>query len=165
MPTHTPHTPEPHIPEPHTPAAHTPQPAGEAGVVWSLLTGMYAAYETGDREAIDACLDPEATIWDSAVPGLLRGRADLERVRAARPAPVPGGAPAETGVTAYDPVAEVFGDTAVLRYWLRVEFGPGRFSPELVRNTAVLRRSGTGHWRIVHLHEDVAQAGGEPLPS
>lgn len=127
--------------------------------VWSVITGMYEAYAAGDRAEVDARLDPGATVWDSAVPELLVGKEDLDRVRDAR-----ADAPVETGLQAYEPVIEVFGDTAVVRYWLRVEFA-GDLLPELVRNTAVLRRTGPGgSWLIVHLHEDVVQPGGRPAP-
>ena len=94
---------------------------------------------------------------------------------------VSGDGPKETGLDAYDPVIDVFGDLALVRYWLRVDFAPapdgGRLRPELVRNTALLRKGDDGKggngkggddkgadgtWRIVHLHEDVRQPGGVP---
>ncbi|MFB7580719.1 YybH family protein [Streptomyces hydrogenans] len=136
----------------------------DAEAVWAVITGMYEAYEAGDRARIDAALDPEATIWDSAAEPLLFGKPDLDRVRDERPAA--GEGPEESGLYASEPVVDVFGDLAVLRYLLRVEFAPGpdgrETRPELVRNTVVLRRSGDGAWRIVHLHEDVRQTGGVP---
>ncbi|MDW6066176.1 DUF4440 domain-containing protein [Streptomyces sp. FXJ1.4098] len=155
-----------------------------AGAVWAVVTGMYEAYAAGDREGIDARLDPGATVWDSAAEPLLLGKSDLDRLRAERPAA--GDGPEETGLDAYDPVIDVFGDLALVRYWLRVDFAPapdgGRLRPELVRNTALLRKGGDGEggdgvgddgkgddgkgadgtWRIVHLHEDVRQPGGVP---
>ncbi|MGW1179889.1 YybH family protein [Streptomyces drozdowiczii] len=138
----------------------------EAEAVWAVITAMYDAYTTQDRAAIDACLDPEATIWDSAAAPLLCGKADLDRIREARPSADEG--PREAGLDAYDPVIDVFGDLALLRYWLRVDFEPatsGRpLRPEVVRNTAALRRYEDGVWRIVHLHEDVQQPGGDPSP-
>ncbi|MFF3176513.1 nuclear transport factor 2 family protein [Streptomyces sp. NPDC057900] len=141
--------------------------ASEAQVraVWSVITGMYAAYTRQDRAAIDACLAPDATIWDSAAAPLLCGKADLDRVRDERPGAEEG--PQETGLEAYDPVIDIFGDLALLRYWLRVDFAPdgcgAPLVPEIVRNTAALRRYEDQVWRIVHLHEDVQQAGGEPV--
>ncbi|KUJ68315.1 hypothetical protein ACZ90_20210 [Streptomyces albus subsp. albus] len=130
--------------------------------MWRVITTMYEAYAAGDRPRIDACLDPEATVWDSGTAELLFGKADLERAREARPAA--GEGPVETGLQAYGQVVDVFGELAVLRYWLRVDFAPdpaaGELCPELVRNTAVLRRGADTAWRIVHLHEDVQQPGG-----
>jgi ketosteroid isomerase-like protein len=124
----------------------------DLAAVWTVITGMYEGYTAGDRARIDAFLDPQATIWDSATPELLCGRTELNRIRDARPLLEDG--PAETGLTAYGQVVDVFGDLAVARYWLRVEF---RAAPtELARNTAVLRRARSdGNWLVVHLHEDI----------
>nr|WSY57015.1 nuclear transport factor 2 family protein [Streptomyces sp. NBC_00886] len=125
--------------------------------VWTVITGMYEGYTAGDRERIDSFLDPKATIWDSATPELLCGRTELNRVRDSRP--TSDGGPAETGLTAYDQVVDVFGDLAVARYWLRVDFRAAR--SELARNTAVLRRAHPdGRWLVVHLHEDIQSATG-----
>lgn len=126
---------------------HTPPPlarpgasARDAEAVWAVITGMYEAYREGNRAAIDARLDPRTTIWDSAADPLLLGRPDLERLRAERPAA--GDGPVESGLAP----------------------GPdGRPArPELVRNTAVLRRDAGGGRLIVHLHEDVRHPGGVP---
>ncbi|RSS58603.1 DUF4440 domain-containing protein [Streptomyces sp. WAC01280] len=151
---------------PSSPVGARPGAAPEtAASVWRVITTMYEAYSAGDRARIDACLDPEATVWDSASAGLLFGKPDLDRVRDERP--TGGEGPVETGLEPYRQVVDVFGDIAVLRFWLRVEFAPdpsaGELCPELVRNTAVLRRGVEAGWRIVHLHEDVQQPGGLPL--
>ncbi|MCJ1676158.1 nuclear transport factor 2 family protein [Streptomyces sp. APSN-46.1] len=142
--------------------ARTPE---TAAAVWQVITTMYEAYSAGDRARIDACLDQEATVWDSGTAELLFGKPDLDRVREERP--TAGKGPTETGLETYGQVVDVFGDIAVLRFWLRVEFAPdasaGELRPELVRNTAVLRRGGDARWRIVHLHEDVRQPGGIPV--
>ena len=127
--------------------------------VWAVITGMYEGYTAGDRERIDSFLDPEATIWDSATPELLCGKTELDRVRDDRP--TADGDPAETGLTAYGQVVDVFGDLAVARYWLRVHFRTA--PPELARNTAVLRRTHPeGHWLVIHLHEDIQGAPERP---
>lgn len=123
--------------------------------VWAALREIYAGYVAKDRSRMDARIDPDATVWDSAVPELLRGRADLDRVRDARP--TGRDAPEVAELRPYDEVIDVWGDTAVARYWLRVSFAAGGGNPppeELVRTTAVLRRTG-GEWRVVHLHEGV----------
>ncbi|WP_426405150.1 nuclear transport factor 2 family protein [Streptomyces sp. R-07] len=133
----------------------------ERDELWACLTGMYDAYMAGQPEAVDTFLDPAATIFDSARPDLIRGKAELDEVRRARPAP--GEGPVEESVEAVRPVIDVFGELALVRYWLIVTFRPdsqGRsLVPETVRNTAVLIRA-SGRWRILHLHEDVVQTGG-----
>ncbi|WP_425558553.1 YybH family protein [Catenulispora subtropica] len=114
------------------------------------MTGMYQAFMTGDRDRVDAFLDPDATIFDSETPRLACGKADLDRIRDSRPPATEGGGQAV--LTAFSQVVDIFDDLAVARYWLRVEF-PG-LAPELVRNTAVLQRHRDG-WLIAHLHEEV----------
>lgn len=152
------------LPSPAVSGARPGADDADLAAVWSVLTGMYAAYTAGDRDRIDSFLDPAATVWDSETPGLLCGKADLDAVREARPAP--GEGPVETGLEAYGPVVDVFADLAVVRYWLRVDFAPAAdgppLRPELVRNTALLRRTAAG-WLIVHLHEDRQQVGGLPI--
>ncbi|MEU4548522.1 nuclear transport factor 2 family protein [Nonomuraea dietziae] len=115
--------------------------------VWAVVTGMYDAYTRGDRAGIDRLLHPEATIFDSAAPDLITSRAQLDKVRDARPTD----GPAETGLHAYDEVVDVWGDTALARYLLRVDYATGE--PEIVRTTTVLRRF-DGEWLIVHVHEN-----------
>ncbi|AXE22219.1 DUF4440 domain-containing protein [Streptomyces globosus] len=135
----------------------------DAETVWSVVSGLYAAHAHGDRGKVDERLDPEATIWHSEAEELLLGRKDLDRLRAGRDATAAG--PAVAAYRAHDPVTDVSGHMAVVRYWLEVQYVPAAdgatLCPERVRNTAVLRRS-AGVWRIVHLHEEVWVAGGMP---
>ncbi|QNJ39016.1 YybH family protein [Streptomyces buecherae] len=131
--------------------------AADLAAVWAVFTDMYEAYLSGDRARIDAHLDPEATIWDSATPQLLLGKPDLDRIRARRPtAEGADGGPVEAGLTAYDQVVDVFGELAVCRHWVRVDYHDRPSA--LLRNTAVLRRA-DGRWLITHLHEDQQGAG------
>jgi len=125
--------------------------------VWQVITGMYQAYMAGDRARVDAFLDREATVFDSDIPELVCGKAELDGVRDRRPT-TPSG-PLETGLEAHGEVIDVFGDLALVRYWLRV--GYRALPSRMIRNTAVLRR-GQGGWRIVHLHEDVRAQTSRP---
>ncbi|MCX5339690.1 hypothetical protein [Streptomyces atratus] len=57
------------MPENALPLPSTARPgasAADADAVWAVLTGMYEAYDAGDRSRIDQALDPRATVWDSA---------------------------------------------------------------------------------------------------
>ncbi|MFK4102510.1 DUF4440 domain-containing protein [Streptomyces sp. NPDC019531] len=113
---------------------------------------MYRAFTAGDRPGIDSFLDPDATVFDSATPGLISGKTELDEVRDQRP-PAEAG-PRETGLEAHGETIDVFGHLALARYWLRVDYiaHPAR----MIRNTAVLQRA-HGSWRIIHLHEDLQQ--------
>ncbi|WP_331767710.1 DUF4440 domain-containing protein [Embleya sp. NBC_00896] len=130
--------------------------AEDRAAVWAALCDIYAGFTAHDRERIDRRIHPEATIWDSAVTPLLFGRADLDWVRAQRP--TGEGAPVVAGIHAHDEVIDVWEDTALARYLLRVDFAPAAdgttAAPERIRNTAVVRRFPQG-WLVVHNHEDL----------
>ena len=119
--------------------------------VWTAVNAIYAGFLAGDREAIDANISSDATMWDSGHEPLVRGKAELDAVRDARPA----AGPRPSGLEALDPVIDVFGDVALVRHVLRVSFPPEAHVPEQrIRNTSVWRKSGE-RWLCVHNHEDV----------
>jgi ketosteroid isomerase-like protein len=120
----------------------------EEAAVWQRVNAIYAGFLAGDRAAIDRNLAPDATMWDSEHEPLIRGKAELDAVRDARPT---GGA-APTALEARDPVIDVLGDVAVVRHLLVATFAD---QPEIrVRNTSVWRRDGD-EWLCAHNHEDV----------
>ncbi|MFJ9899883.1 nuclear transport factor 2 family protein [Streptomyces sp. NPDC091280] len=121
----------------------------DLAAVWEVITSMYRAFTAGDRARIDSCLDPDATVFDSATTDLICGKTELDQVRDSRPSAESG--PKETGLEAHGEIIDVFADLALARYWLRVDYVD--LPPRLIRNTAVLRHS-SERWRIVHLHED-----------
>jgi ketosteroid isomerase-like protein len=114
--------------------------------VWQTVQGVYKGFLEGDRAAIDASISPDATIWDSSHWPLVRGKAELDALRAVRPSdearPV--------DLQAKEPVIQVWGDTALVRHILLVCFAD---RVERIRNTSVWRRDG-GRWLCVHNHED-----------
>jgi ketosteroid isomerase-like protein len=119
----------------------------DAAEVWAAVSAVYAGFLAGDRAAIDANISPDATVWDSAHEPLLRGKAELDAVRDARPA----GGPHPTDLEATDPVIDVIGDLALVRHVLLVHSTSGT---ERIRNTSVWQRT-DGRWRCIHNHEDV----------
>ena len=119
----------------------------DAAEVWAAVNAIYAGFLAGDRAAIDANISPDATVWDSSHEALLRGKADLDAIRDARPSD----GPTPTQLEAIDPVIDVFDDVALVRHILLVHLPE---STERVRNTSVWRRI-DGRWLCVHNHEDV----------
>jgi hypothetical protein len=53
--------------------------------LWAAVNAIYEGFLAGDREAIDRNISPDATMWDSSYEPLLRGKAELDAVRDARP--------------------------------------------------------------------------------
>lgn len=119
----------------------------DAEEVWAAVNAIYAGFLAGDRAAIDVNISPDATVWDSAHEPLLRGKAELDAVRDARPTD----SPKPTALEATEPVIDVFGDLAVVRHVLLVQVPHGT---ERIRNTSVWQKT-DGRWRCIHNHEDV----------
>jgi ketosteroid isomerase-like protein len=119
--------------------------------LWAAVNAVYEGFLAGDREAIDRNISPDATMWDSSHAPLLRGKAELDAVRDARPSD----GPTPASLEAIDPVIDVFADIGLVRHVLVASFPPGSGQPELrIRNTSVWRRSGD-RWLCLHNHEDV----------
>ena len=116
----------------------------DEAAVWAAVRAIYEAFLAGDRDAVDARIAPDATIWDAFHEPLLRGKAE----RDARP----GGNPTPTALRATEPVIDVYGDTAVVRHLLIADLPDG--SELRVRNTGVWRRD-RGRWLCVHNHDDL----------
>lgn len=114
--------------------------------IWRAVNEIYAGFLAGDKERIDRHIDPDATIWDSDEPDLVRGRAELDALRRRRPL---GTRPSE--LRAEDPVIDVWGDVALVRHVLTVVQDD---RSARIRNTSVWRRTADG-WRAVHNHEDL----------
>jgi hypothetical protein len=125
--------------------------------VWARVQAIYDGFLAADTERVDALLDRDVTIWDSAEFALARGLDQLRDLRKRRPSDP--GAPTVTGLEAKDPVIDVWDDTALVRHLLIVDMSDG--TRQTVRNTSVWRRI-DGAWLAVHNHEDVA--GGGSLP-
>src|SRR3954453_10285743 len=98
----------------------------EATELWAAVNAIYDGFLAGDREAIDANISPDATIWDSAHAPLVRGREQLAVVRDARPSE----GPSPIALDATDPVVDVFGDVGVVRHVLVARFAPEGGEPE-----------------------------------
>lgn len=119
--------------------------------LWAAVNAIYEGFLAGDREAIDRNISPDATIWDSSHEPLLRGKADLDAVRDARPAD----GPRPTTLRATEPVIDIFGDIGVVRHVLVVAFPAESGEPEQrIRNTSVWRDV-DGRWLCIHNHEDL----------
>lgn len=114
-------------------------------VVAGVIEGLYR--DRGDRQVFDEGFDPQATVWESDVEGLLTGTAELDKLRGER-----AGRAAES-VVPEDIRTDVWGDTAVARYVLRVGYGDGASPDSCFRVTDVLRNDGAG-WRVVHHHAE-----------
>jgi len=123
----------------------------EHAALWAAVTSVYDAFLAGDRTTVDLMIAPDATIWDAYDEGLVRGREELDALRAARPAD----APRPERLDAVDPVIDVHGEIGIVRHLLMVSWPAGSgIGDQRIRNTSVwLRRD--GRWQCIHNHEDL----------
>jgi hypothetical protein len=113
---------------------------------------MYEGFLENDRAKIDQFINDDCTVWDSSERNLAVGLAGLNEVRARRPADDSAGI--VSGIDAYEPVIDVYGDVAVARHYLKVSFEGSSSKPSIeIRNTGIWRKFPEG-WQIIHNHED-----------
>ena len=112
---------------------------------------MLDSFLAGDRQTADDFIHQDVTLWDSVVPELIMGLDGLNALRDARPASA--GPSSVKEICNENPVIDIYGDIAVVRYDLFVRF-KNEAPDEIIRNSAVWRRFPEG-WLVIHNHEDV----------
>jgi ketosteroid isomerase-like protein len=128
----------------------------DADQILAVIDGMFAAFGAHDPAGVEAALDPDCTIWDVFVPGLIVGpearRAfhEADRMQSVARGPL--------RMERSDPLISVWGDIALARYVLSFEYAPPNAVSGDVRISTLFRRH-SGAWRIVHHHEGLAPAG------
>ena len=132
----------------------------DAGSVAATIRGMFERFAAHDPHGVEAALHPDCTVWDLFVPELICGvearrrfHEDDQQQAQARGA---------LTLNIDDPLIDVWGDTAVARYFLHFRYEPPNAISGTVRITSVLRRT-QGEWRIVHHHEGLLPGGVPPV--
>lgn len=134
-----------------SPSAHLAEP--ELDEVAAVIRSLYQCL--GNRPAFDAHLADDITMWESDAQGLLRGLGALDELRDARAARgAAGSGPALAAVGPEEVVVDRWGDVAVARCILRVEFAEDGVADETFRVTDVLVRGAGAAWRIQHHHAE-----------
>ncbi len=125
-----------------------------------IIRARYAAFKNDDIETLESHLHDNATVWDVFQPQLFRGRAerlafresDHEQMRAR----------GALTLNIDEPVVDIFGETAIARYYLTFSYTPPNPISGHVRVTDVFRRI-DGEWTIMHHHEGFVPAGIPPI--
>ena len=124
---------------------------GAHAELWTAVTSVYDAFLAGDRTAVDRIVAVDATIWDAYDEKLVRGREELDGLRATRPAD----APRPERLDAVDPVIDVHGDIGIVRHLLIVHWPTtSGIEDQRIRNTSVWQYR-EGRWQCLHNHEDL----------
>ncbi len=97
-----------------------------------------------------ACIAPDATIWDIFQPQLVT-RAQLESYVATDYEQSAARGPLTMNMR--DMVTSVWGDAAIVRFYLDYAYAPPNAISGHGRITCVLRRFADTGWLVVHVHE------------
>ena len=122
--------------------------------IWAGVRKMLDSFLAGDRQTADDFIHQDVTLWDSVERELIVGLAGLNALRDSRP--VSAGPTVVQEIRNENPVIDIYGDVAVVRYDLTIRFKNGA-PDEKIRNSAVWRRFPEG-WLVIHNHEDVLPA-------
>jgi hypothetical protein len=126
--------------------------AAEDGVL-AAIRDMYDAFLADDRERFDSHLHGSTTTWESGLPAMY-SRTELDEFRERRAAT--GSRPVVSEMTVEPQRIEVWGDTAVIAYLLRISTADDAYAG-LARITDVMRRI-DDTWVIVHHHAQDREA-------
>jgi ketosteroid isomerase-like protein len=134
--------------------------SGSAGEIFKVITDMFSAFENHNIQEIEAALAEDCTVWDVFQPDLIRGRE--ERVKFHEGDQEQMQARGDLTMSISEPVIDIWGDTALVRYVLSFDYTPPNPTSGQVRITDVLR-STNGRWRIIHHHEGMMPSGVPPI--
>ena len=132
--------------------ADTSEFSADQLAVWNLQKGMYAGFMTGERSRTDKHLAHDVTIWDVLVEKIADGLVEYNALRAARPDPAT--APKIEVIECFQPIIDVWDNTAVGRHILRARYVDDA-SPEEITKVSTAWRRREGEWMLVHSHEDL----------
>ncbi|OZC55591.1 hypothetical protein CH267_13620 [Rhodococcus sp. 06-621-2] len=118
------------------------------------LDDMYDAFQHRDWERFNVHLDPSVTAWETHLPEMIDGQAELDALRASRPAPA---RLSDFGASALK--VDSWGDTAIARYLL-IGTDATTAIERRSRVTEAFRWNGV-RWVIVHRHSERLQ----PVPN
>jgi hypothetical protein len=127
--------------------------------VEAAIRAMFQKFADHDPEGVEAALHANCTVWDLFVPELIVGREARRKFHADDQAQAQARGALTWSIDT--PVIDVWGDTAIARYYLRFSYEPPFPVSGVVRITSVLRRDGEG-WVIVHHHEGLLPSGVPP---
>ncbi len=97
-----------------------------------------------------ACLAPQATIWDIFQPQLV-SRIDLEKYVESDFAQ--SAARGALTMNMHDMLTTVWGDAAIVRFYLDYQYAPPNAIAGSGRITCVLRQFPEAGWLVMHVHE------------
>jgi len=128
--------------------------------VTEIIQGMFDAFANHTPGGIEDHMDPDATVWDVFTPHLIRGTAERNKFHSDDQEQMQQRG--ELTFNIDDPVVDVWGNTALARYYLTFKYEPPNATEGRVRISNVFIKK-DGHWKIVHHHEGMVPTGVPPI--
>lgn len=125
-----------------------------------MIRANFDAFSSGSADGMRVMDHPDGTIWDVFLPDLIvgaEGRAKFRKEDIAQ-----SKKRGKLTMTIDDPLTDVWGDTALARYYLRFEYEPPNATSGHVRITDVFRKV-DGRWQRFHHHEGMVPTGVPPI--
>ena len=135
-------------------------PADVKRDVAQIIKDIFDAFQAHDPEGTEHHFHPDTTVWDVFVPQLFRGPEERARFHEADQAQMQARGP--LALTINETEVDVWGDTAIAKYYLSFEYQPPNATSGKVRITDVLHNI-DGRWLVVHHHEGMVPNGVPPL--
>jgi len=129
--------------------------------VRNMIEQMFVAFKNHDTSAIDAIMDPDATLWDVFLPNLIKGAQERQSFHEADQDQMQTRGSLTVSMT--DPTIDTWDDVVLARYYLDFEYQPPNPTKGVIRMTDVMRRSADGRLRIIHHHEGMVPTGIPPI--
>lgn len=132
----------------------------EKAKVEAHVRAMFEAFANHSEDGVESAVDPDCTIWDVFLPGLIQGQAERDAFHKAAREQAMARGPLKQRVEILK--TDVWGDFAVVRYLVPFEYAPPNPVSGVARVSSVMRRNDQG-WRVVHQHEDMTPGGIPPI--
>jgi ketosteroid isomerase-like protein len=142
-------------------ARSTQTSAADTVAIEAVIRGIFKDFARGNPAGIEAAESADVTVWDVFTPQLIQGQKALKDFHAADKSQMQSrGAlhlDVEDGM-----VLDVWGDTAIARYYISFTYDPPNATSGRIRITDVLRRI-EGRWLVAHHHEGMVPEGVPPI--
>lgn len=138
-------------------ARSTQTTAADSGAIENVIRGIFSNFARGNPAGIEAAESADVTVWDVFTPQLIQGQNALKEFHAADKAQMQARGTLRLNVED-GMVIDVWGDTAVARYYINFTYDPPNATSGRIRITDVLRRI-DAKWLVVHHHEGTVPTG------
>ena len=138
-------------------ARSTQTNAADVGAIEIVIRGIFSNFARGNPAGIEAAESADVTVWDVFTPQLIQGQKALKEFHATDKAQMESRGTLHLNVED-GMVIDVWGDTAVARYYINFTYDPPNATSGRIRITDVLRRI-DAQWLVVHHHEGMVPTG------